>query len=218
MGVLAGRRLVSCEARGKHLLLRFDGEWLLHSHLGMSGAWHVYRAGERWRRPPASAWLVLSTAELEVIQFGGPTLTLTKARDARVERRIRALGPDLLGDDFRVETGVAMLRRIGQERQLGESLLDQAVLAGIGNVYKSEACFSAGVSPWRRLGDLSDDELRRVVRAAHEQLRRGFETGRLPRQLYRRAGRPCPRCGSRVRSRGQGDANRITYWCPGCQS
>ena len=123
-----------------------------------------------------------------------------------------------LGDGFDVGTGVAALRaRAARETELGEVLLDQTVIAGIGNIYRTEGCFAARVSPWRRIADVSEEELGAVVLETASLMRAGLETGRQPRDVYRRAGRPCPRCGQTIRSRGQGDENRIAYWCPGCQ-
>ena len=215
---LVGRRLERADARGKHLLLRFDGGLTLHCHQGMSGSWRIGRPGERWRRPRSSAWIVITTEEAEVAEFGGPRLALLTETELAREPRLRALGDDILGNDFDVATGVAaLLARAGADRPLGDALLDQGVIAGVGNIYKSEGCFAARVSPWRRLGELSDDELRRVVLETASLMRAGLETGRQPGDVYGRAGRPCPRCGEVIRSGGQGDANRTTYWCPGCQ-
>lgn len=181
---LDGLALERAEARGKHLLLDF-GELVLHSHLGMSGSWHVYSRGERWRKPAGAAWARLSASRMEAVQFGGPTLRL-----------------------LRGEFG----------RSLGDALLDQHLVAGIGNIFKSEACFAAGLDPWRQVADLSEEQLRNVSQAAHALMQDAVEEGRGERAVYKRAGRPCPRCGTPIRSRGQGDANRTTYWCPVCQT
>jgi endonuclease VIII len=215
---LAGRRLQRAEARGKHLLLHFEEGLALHCHQGMSGSWQIQRRGGRWRRPRSMAWVVLSTDGAEAAEFGGPLVELRTEAELALDPRLRALGPDVLGDGFTVEVGVAALRaRAGTARELGEAMLEQSVLSGIGNVYKSEGCFAARISPWRRLGELDDEELRRVVLETAALMRAGFETGRRPRDVYRRGGAPCPRCGEPISSRGQGDANRTTYWCPACQ-
>lgn len=215
---LVGRRLEHAEARGKHLLLRFEGGLALHCHQGMRGRWLISLPGDRTRAFRAGAWIVLATDAAEVAELGGPRLALLTESELANEPRLRALGPDILGDGFDVATGIAALRtRAERGSALGEALLDQTVIAGVGNIYKAEGCFAARVSPWRRLFDLSDDELRRVVLETASLMRVGVETGRQPRDVYRRAGRPCPRCGETVFSRGQGDANRTTYWCPGCQ-
>jgi endonuclease VIII len=215
---LVGRRLERAEARGKHLLLHFEGGTTLHGHQGMRGSWRIYRRGERWQRPRSGAWVVLATERAEAAEFGGPRLALLTEAEVANEPRLRSLGPDVLGDGFEVATGVAALRsRAARERELGEALVDQSVLAGVGNIYKAEGCFAARVSPWRRVADVSDEELGRVVLETASLMRAAVETGRQPRDVYRRAGRPCPRCGQPIASRGQGDANRTTYWCPNCQ-
>jgi endonuclease VIII len=214
---LAGRRLERVDTHGKHLTLRFDGDLAVHSHLGMNGAWDVYPRGSRWRRRPQAAWLVLSTDDHDVVQFGGPTLELLPTRRLRTDRRLSRLGPDILADGF---DPAAAIRRMRSDptRTLGEMLLDQRALAGIGNVYKNEACFAAGISPWRRIRSISDEELRSVLAEARAQMLAWVAGGARPGRVYRRAGRPCPSCGSAIRSRGQGDANRMTYWCETCQA
>ncbi len=138
----------------------------------------------------------------------------------RFDRRLAALGPDVIGERFDAETFLERLRAQDSSRTIGDALLDQRIVAGIGNVWKSEACFAAGVSPWRELRALGDDEALAIAGFAHERMTRsaaldGFSAR--PRAVYRRAGLPCERCGTRVRSHGQGDDNRTTYWCPGCQ-
>jgi endonuclease VIII len=225
---LEGRSLARAEARGKHLLLRFaatgsatgrerPSDLTLHSHLGISGSWRLGVADTRWGRPLETAWAVLSTADAVAVQFGGPRLALLTNAELSADPRLRSLGPDVLAPGFTVARGLAALRGADQGRQLGDVLLDQRVVAGIGNVYKVEGCFAARVSPWRRLDELRDEGLERVVFQTAALMRAGLEARRRPRDVYRRAGRPCPRCGEPVRSRGQGDANRMTYWCPGCQ-
>jgi endonuclease-8 len=211
---LDGRQLEAAEARGKHLLLHF-GELVLHSHLGMSGGWHVYRNGAPWRRPRAAAWAVLSGKEQEAVQFGGPTLRLLSPERVRRDPVLARLGTDILAPGFDPAPVIAAMRA-DPSRGLGDALLDQTLVAGIGNIFKSEACFAARVDPWRPVGDLSDAELGAVLLAAHEQMSRAVESGRHDWRVYRRRA-PCPGCRGRISSRGQGDANRTTYWCPGCQ-
>jgi endonuclease VIII len=213
---LDGRRLERSEARGKHLLLEF-GELSLHSHLGMSGGWHVYRQGERWNRPRTSAWAVLCGGGWEAVQFGGPSLQVTSTSRLRRDPQIARLGPDILAERFD-EDAVATAMRADPARTLGDALLDQHLVAGIGNIFKSEACFAARVDPWRSVGDLSEEELGRVLAAARGLMREAVEHGRHPRQVYRRRQGNCPRCRGPISSRGQGDANRTTYWCPRCQA
>ncbi len=212
---LDGRRLEAVDSHGKHLLLRFD-DLVLHSHLGMSGSWHTYRRGERWRKRRQSAWLVLSGEGQEAVQFGGPTLRLLRADRVRIDAQLARLGPDILAADFDPAPVVTAMRA-QPDRSLGDVLLDQGLVAGIGNIFKSEACFAARTDPWRRLGEFSDEELLVVLDAARALMMEAVASGRQPHAIYRRRG-PCPVCGGPVSARGQGDANRTTYWCRRCQS
>jgi endonuclease-8 len=213
---LRGSTLNRAEARGKHLLLHFEGDLILHSHLGMRGSWRIRSASSPASEP--RAWAVLAVDDAAAVQLDGSHLTLRTVAEIRSDPRLRGLGPDVLAPDFDAPTGVAALRGTDQARQLGEALVDQRVVSGIGNIYKSEGCWSARIDPWRPLSDLSDDELRRLVIETAALMRYGVEAGRTPRSIYRRAGRPCPRCGARIEARGQGDANRSTYGCVSCQS
>ncbi len=203
------------DARGKHLLLGF-GDLTLHSHLGMSGSWHVYPRGAIWRKPAGAAWAVLRGESSEAVQFGGPTLRLLRTGALRRDPTLSRLGPDILAGDF--EAGaVASSLRAHPHRTLGDALLDQAIVAGIGNIFKSEACFAARLDPWQPIGNLTGKELIEVSAAAHDLMQDAVEHGRHANAVYRRAGQPCPTCGTTILSRGQGDANRTTYWCPQCQ-
>jgi endonuclease VIII len=213
---LEGKTLRRAEARGKHLLLRFD-DLVLHSHLGMSGSWHVYRRGAAWRKPAGAAWAVLKGHSSEAVQFGGPTLRLLRATALRRDPTLARLGPDILAPDFDAAT-VARSLRAEPHRALGDALLDQTLVAGIGNIFKSEACFAARLDPWQPIGKLTGEQLDRVVAAAHDLMQDAVVNGRHANAVYRRAGQPCSICGTQIRSRGQGDANRTTYWCPSCQS
>jgi endonuclease-8 len=212
---LDGRTLERVEAHGKHLLLSF-GELSLHSHLGMSGGWHFYRHGARWRRPRSSAWAVLSGGGWDAVQLGGPTLRVMPTDQLRRDPRIARLGPDILAADFDPEPAIAAMRA-DPTRGVGDALLDQRLVAGIGNIFKSEACFAARIDPWRPVGGLSDEELRGVLAAARDLMREAVASGRHPHRVYRRRQGTCPRCRGPISSRGQGDANRTTYWCPRCQ-
>jgi endonuclease-8 len=211
---LDGRRLDAVESHGKNLLLRF-GEVVLHSHMGMNGAWHVYPRGATWRKPRRSAWAVLAGEKQEAVQFGGPTLRLLAADRARRDPQLARLGPDVLAPELDLE-GILQGLRGDPARGLGDALLDQTVVAGIGNIFKSEACFAARVDPWRPVGHVDDEQLRAVLRAAREQMLAAVADRRHTYAVYR-ARRPCPVCHGRISSRGQGDANRTTYWCPRCQ-
>jgi endonuclease VIII len=214
---LRGSTMTMAEARGKHLLLHFDCDIVLHSHLGMRGSWRVHPAGEALAKD-RRAWVAVSVPGAEAVELEGSHLTLRTEAELRSDPRLRLLGPDVLAPDFDASIGIAALRETDQSRQIGEALLDQRVLSGIGNIYKCEGCWSARVDPWQRLGDIGDDELQRVVIEIAALMRYGVETGRTPRSIYRRAGQPCPRCGARIQARGQGDANRTTYWCAPCQT
>jgi endonuclease VIII len=202
------------ETKGKNLLLRF-GELSLHSHLGMNGSWHAYPAGGRWAKPRRSAWAALRGERGEAVQFGGSTLRVMPTVAGR--RELARLGPDILAPDLDLGEAVASVRAAG-DRTLGDVLLDQSRIAGIGNIFKSEACFAARLDPWRRVDELDDEELLAVLDAARTLMQASVASGRPVRSVYKRAGRPCPVCRTAIRSRGQGDANRTTYWCPSCQS
>jgi endonuclease-8 len=204
---LDGRRLLGVEAVGKNLLLTFEGGLVLRSHLRMSGRWTVVPAGSARRGRP---WLVLRGAEREAVLWNGPVLELHG-------RSIRRLGPDILADPPDLDRMLANLRGRHPGRELGDALLDQRLVAGIGNKWKAEALWAAGVSPWRVLAATTDEELSTVLEVSAQSMSRSLAGVRGRNSVYRRVGRPCPRCGGTIRSRGQGDDNRIAYWCPGCQ-
>jgi endonuclease-8 len=216
---LAGRAVTSVDAHGKHLFVRFEGDLAIHSHLRMTGSWGTYRPGQRWRRAAHRAWLVLSTAEGEAVQFDGPVLELLTESRTRFDLQLAQLGPDILAPQLDEDGFLRRLREDDPTRPIGDALLDQRTIAGIGNLWKCEGCFAAGVDPWRPAGSVSDDEALAVVRAARPRMQQSASDGMqdLHRTIYARAGRPCPRCGAPIRSRGQGDSNRITYWCASCQ-
>jgi endonuclease-8 len=216
---LAGRRVEAVDARGKHLLLRFAGGLVIHSHLRMTGAWDTYRRGERWRRAPRRAWLVLRRGDAEVVQFDGPVLELMTAARVRLDPRIAGLGPDIVADDFDEDEFLRRLRQDDPTRPIGDALLDQRTIAGIGNFWKVEGCFTAGIDPWRPVRTVGDDEVLRIVRDIRPRMRMAAGDGMQShhRTIYGVRDRPCPRCGGTIRRRGQGDDNRITYWCAGCQ-
>jgi endonuclease-8 len=207
---LGGRRLESVEAVGKHLLLRFEGGFVLRSHLRMTGRWRVGPVGERRTGQP---WLVLRGDAHEAVLWNGPVLELGRGSGPRVAR----LGPDILGDPPDYRTMLRRLRGAPRDRDVGDALLDQRLVAGIGNVWKAEALWEARVSPWRALADVGEDELASVLEAANRLMRESLRGARPLRHVYRRAGRGCPRCGTPMRSRPQGDDARTAYWCPACQ-
>jgi endonuclease-8 len=217
---LQGRRIDRVATHGKNLLIHFEGELVLHSHLRMTGSWGIYPPGRRWHRAAARAWLVFTRAGTEVVQFDGPLLELITAGRARFDQRLAALGPDVLADQFDRNTFIARLRAEDPTRPIGDALLDQRTVAGIGNVWKAEGCWEARIDPWRPVRDVSDAEAMAIIEGARPRmLRSGTKGPQYAReQIYRKVGRPCPRCGTPIRSRGQGESARMTYWCPGCQS
>ena len=211
-----GRVLERVESRGKHLLIHFEGGLALHSHLGMKGSWELYASGERWRRPRPQAWIALVGNGTEAVNFGGSRMRIATEAGLRRDPKLARLGPDLLADDFVPARAIERLRS-RPELDLGVALLGQRLVAGIGNIFKSEGCFAAGVDPTQPIGSLSDEELTGVLEATRELMLEAVRTGRQPGQVYRRADRPCPRCGTTIASRAQGDEARTTYWCPSCQ-
>jgi endonuclease VIII len=212
-----GRVLERVESRGKHLLLHFENRLVLHSHLGMRGSWQIVREGERWRRPARDAWIALSGNGAEAVNFGGSTMRIVRETQLLHDPKLARLGPDILAEDFEPETAIARMRGTNPQIQLGAALLGQRLVAGIGNIFKSEGCFEARIDPNRALDTLADDELAAVLSATRALMLEAVETGRQPHRVYREAGRPCPRCGTTIRSRAQGDSARTTYWCPQCQ-
>jgi endonuclease-8 len=203
-----GLVLESVEAIGKNLLLRFEGGVVVRSHLRMSGRWSLRPRGERRAGQP---WLVLRGDRFEGVLWNGPVLELHA-------RAVERLGPDILERPPRIDDILARLRAADQGRWLGETLLDQSLVAGIGNMWLAEALWAARLSPWRRLRDVPDEERRRALETAAELMRASVDRGReAPRRVYGRAGRPCPRCRTPIRAWGQGDDNRTAYWCPACQ-
>jgi endonuclease-8 len=223
---LTGRRVLETAPRGKHLLTRFEGGLTLHSHLGMEGSWQV-RTAEFRRHPGGPAHEIralLGTGAALAVGYRLPVLELLRTTEE--DRVLGHLGPDLLGPDW--DPGEAARRLLADPaRPVGEALLDQRNLAGIGNVYRSELCFLAGVPPWTPVGEVPEPErlvarARRLLAANRNRVRRST-TGepRRDRELYvyGRARRPCRRCGTAVRSGelGPPGEQRIAYWCPRCQ-
>jgi endonuclease-8 len=205
---LDGRRLLRVEAVGKNLLLRFEDGLVLRSHLRMKGRWQVLpRNGARQGTP----WLVLRGEKSEAVLWNGPVLELD-------ESHVRSLGPDILADPPDLDGIATKLHGADPRLAIGEALLDQRLVAGIGNLWRAEALWRAQVSPWRPLGELQDDEIRGTLSEAARLMRGSLDSGLKVRAVYRRAGRPCPRCGTAIRSHGQGDQNRMAYWCPECQA
>jgi endonuclease-8 len=221
---LSGHVVREVVARGKHLLHRIGEDSTLHTHLKMEGSWHLYRPGSRWRRPGYQARVLLRTVPWVAVGFDLGAVDVVRRADE--ERLVGHLGPDLLGPDWDADEVVRRLLAT-PEREIGDALLDQRNLAGIGNLYKSEVCFLTGVHPRRPVGDVGD--LHRVVLRARTLLaanrdraeqtttgdtRRGHRTW-----VYLRGGQPCRRCRIAVIADDQGDPGRErqTFWCPRCQ-
>jgi endonuclease VIII len=202
-----GKRLLSARAVGKDLLLEFEGGVVVRSHLRMKGRWSVVARGSRRAGRP---WLVLRGAEHEAVLWHGPVLEVERGSTQR-------LGPDILADRPDFDSMLRNLRRTPQSRAVGGALLDQRIVAGIGNLWRAEALWEARVSPWRQLGELGDEELRLTLEESARLMRAALHGEYRQPTIYRRSGRPCRRCETPVLSRGQGDANRIAYWCPACQ-
>jgi endonuclease VIII len=216
---LAGRRLEQVDAHGKHLFLRFEGGLTMHSHLRMSGSWAVRREGQPQRRPMRRAWLVLAGAGHEAVQFDGPVLELMSDSRARTDPYLASLGPDVIGESFDQELFLRRLREDDPTRPIGDALLDQRTIAGIGNMWKAECCWAAELDPWRPTAEVGDEQVLAAVAFARAEMSRSAAEGShaRPHAVYRKDGRPCPRCGARILQRGQWENNRITWWCPSCQ-
>jgi endonuclease-8 len=201
------RYLEAVEAHGKNLLLRFEGGVVLRSHLGMSGRWRAMAVDAPVRGVP---WLVLTGEGAKAVLHGGAVIETSA-------RRVSGLGPDILASDLDSDAILANLRSVDQQRAIGDALLDQRVVAGIGNVWRSEALWSARVSPWACVADLEDAELHAVVAHAASLMSDARDGRSTRREVYRRRGRACRRCGEPLRSGRQGETARTVYWCPSCQ-
>jgi endonuclease VIII len=212
---LAGRTLELAEARGKHLLAHFSGDLVLHSHLGMNGRWWITADG---RLPYGKPWLRLSSGRGIASQNGGKILRIVSESKLRNDPSLRRLGPDPLRPGFDAEVAAQRLRSGASMREIGDALLDQELIAGLGNVIRVEALFRARVSPWRRVSDLTDEELLAVVAESKDVMDISMAKGRRPTAIYKAHRRGCPNCGGPVSSRGQGDDNRTAFWCPRCQT
>jgi endonuclease VIII len=211
---LIGQRVVDVEPTGKHLVIRFDREIALHSHMRMTGSWHLYRPDERWRQPKWRATVVLTFDDVIAVCFAAPVMELV----ADPRRAVAHLGPDILTDSF--DLGEVIRRaRASDAATLGELLLEQRVCAGIGNIYKCEALWAHRLNPGSAPGELDDGALRRLYTTARDMMRRSLKPslGRQTHAVHARGGRPCPRCGTPIRIRSQGELARLTYFCPKCQ-
>ncbi|WP_158751166.1 Fpg/Nei family DNA glycosylase [Acidobacterium sp. S8] len=233
---LAGRIIERVEARGKWLLIYFSGDIILLTHMLMNGSWHIYRRGERWQRPRCQMRIVITTEKFEAVAFEVPVAQFHTVRSLERHTSIPKLGPDLLKSSFAEDDAAARLRAYPEE-EVGNVLLNQQVMAGIGNVFKSEICFACGIHPFRKVRTLTNPDLQCLIDTARKQLsanvlesstdgpvtysgaRRTRHTSDEGARLwvYSRKGKQCRRCGTVIEMRKQGPGARSTYWCPECQ-
>lgn len=207
-----GTLVEGADAVGKHCLVRFGDGRVLHTHMQMTGSWHLYRPGERWQKKAAAMRAVIEVPEWVAVCFAAPVVELTD------QPPLDHLGPDLCRPHADLDEAV---RRLGDlsapDRTIGEALLDQRVAAGIGNIWKNEACFACGVDPFTPVGELDDAGRRQLLELAAIKLRASASGDRPDLAVYGRRDRPCRRCGTTIRWAPQGDQRRGTYWCPACQ-
>lgn len=235
---LKGRTIEKIESRGKWLLIHFSGDLILLTHMLMSGSWHLYRSGERWRRARSGMRIVIRTAEWEAVAFNVPVAEFHTPLSLARHPHIQKLGPDILSKEFTVDTGIERIVRYAREApavEVGVALLDQKVISGLGNVYKSEVAFAAAVNPFRTMKTLSFCEMQRILEIANRFMKVNvmegggivtYSSGRQTRRtmrsqgrlwVYRRQGQECRRCGATILMCKQGIQARSTYWCPECQ-
>ena len=237
---VVGRVVEKVESRGKWLLIYFSGDLILVTHMLMSGSWHLYRVGERWQMGRSRMRVVIKTADWEAVAFNVPIAEFYTARSLERSSQVPKLGPDILSDEFTVESGVARLAEYGRENpdaEIGVVLLNQRVMAGLGNVYKSEVAFAAGVNPFRAMRTITPREMETMADFAQRYMKANVRDGKgdgiltyagnrrtthaMDREerlwVYRRQGQECRRCGAAVMMRKQGVQLRSTYWCPECQ-
>jgi endonuclease-8 len=216
---LVGHEITAVESLGKNLLIRFDNGLEIRTHLRMNGSWHRYRPGERWRRPPGRARLVIEVPGAVAVCFDAPVVELLEQRTELLHPSLGRLGPDLLSPDFDADVAFRRLRdpsRAGMS--IAEALLDQRALAGIGNIWKNETLWTERVSPFIAVDAVDDETLTRLVRTARRLLLASAGGRSGSRSVYGRSGRPCRRCGTVITSAQQGtEIPRTTYWCPTCQ-
>lgn len=233
---IVGRTVDRVEARGKHVLMRFSGDLVLRTHMRMSGSWHIYRPGESWQRPARDMRVLVATDRFVAVGFNIPVAELETSRTLERHEELGGLGPDLLGEEFDQGEAVRRMRRRENET-IAEVLLNQRVLAGIGNIFKSETLFVCGINPFTITSLLADTELEALASNARRLLQANVlpssrdgivtyfglrrTTGRSnPNDslwVYGRKGEPCRRCGAPVQAQKQGVDARTTYWCAICQ-
>jgi endonuclease-8 len=229
LGVV-GSTITAVEARGKHLLIHFStgstaNSAVLRTHMRMTGAWHLYRVGSRWQKPARFARVIVEAGDVLAVCFSAPEVELLAGGQVAGHAGLQRLGPDLLGSDFDEAEALARLRA-ADGLEIADALLDQSIVAGVGNVYKSEVSFLERVNPFVRVSALDDATLQRLIRTARRELQRNVgTTGRRTTPshqrealwVYDRVDKPCLRCGTSIRRVLQGPHARSTYWCPTCQ-
>lgn len=231
---LSGRTIESVRSIGKHLLMAFSGDLTLHTHMRMHGTWHVYKPFERWHRPGHDMRIVIDTERFVAVGFNIPVAELLTGDELARHPTIQALGPDLTDPMFDGAEALRRARTRAAER-VHETLLDQRVISGIGNVFKSEVLFAAGVNPFTPTAAIDDARFERILAVARRQMAMSIAprartlspasgrrtTGSLdPNEklwVYGRSGKPCRVCATPIRSKLTGHDARLTYWCPRCQ-
>jgi endonuclease-8 len=231
LDLVAETTVESVEARGKHLLIGFSNGMTLHTHLALHGQWHRYQPGERWRRSPSRAVAVIETQTAVAACFDAPTVELLDTRALALHPALNRLGPDTAKEDFDVDAAVIAMRQPSRATStIGDALLDQRAVAGLGNVYRSELCFLERIDPFTPVADVDDAVLSSLLERGAALIRANSRggarvttpagtAGRL--YVYNRTGRPCRRCGTLIKSRAApspkyGNPRRV-YWCPSCQ-
>lgn len=224
---LAGLDIVRVESRGKNVLIHFSSGSVLHSHMRMNGSWHIYRNGEPWRKSSKAARVVLEVEDYVAVCFNAPVIRLLEAGRLKTDKELGLLGPDLVAAGDLPLGEIRRRLRQSPHLEIGVALMRQSSLAGIGNVYKSETLFLERVDPFVTVTELDDDSLDRLIKRASTLLKQNLRGGTRQTRphlgpeervwVYRRSGKPCFRCGSRISMRRQGEARRSTYYCPSCQ-
>jgi endonuclease VIII len=233
---IVGRTIEKSEAQGKWLLLHFSNDLILLTHMLMNGSWHIYRPGEKWQRPRADMRIVIATEKILAVAFTIQIAEFHTAQSLRRRSGFNRLGPSVLAGNFD-EADAVMRLHSRPDLEVGEALVQQSLVAGLGNIFKSEVCFASGVNPFRKVASLTEKEAACLLSTArkfllanatetsgdniatYSSLRRttGYSNPIKNLWVYERTGKPCRRCGASIESRKQGEGARTTYWCPNCQ-
>jgi endonuclease VIII len=213
---IVGRRIEFARAAGKWLQIGFSDDLVLLTHMLMSGSWHIYRPGERWQKSRYHMRVVIETHSIVAVAFNVPIAEFHTANSLARRPGFDQRGPDILAPGFDEPGAVENLKN-HPGLEIGVALLDQSILAGIGNMFKSEACFLAGVNPFEPIANLSTLRLAGVVSAARKMMVESVTWTRGPMWVYRRQGEPCRKCGQPIVARKQGAGARTSFWCPDCQ-